>query len=240
MDLFWALFSGWLPFLGKILLSALLGGMIGYEREAHGQAAGFRTNMLVAVGACLLMLLSIEMANMHRDLTDASVVRVDPGRIASYAIASMGFLGAGAILKGRGSVRGLTTAASLWLVTGVGLAIGAGFYAPAVLTALISVIILYSFRMVIRPTFKHDLHTVLTLTFSTPEDRAGEIRRILQEHPGVEIVTVNYSFEVDHEVYRYRFRILSKDDIPRGEIMERFQRDLRGIREIAWEEGRVP
>jgi putative Mg2+ transporter-C (MgtC) family protein len=240
MDVLWPLFSGWLPILGKILLSALLGGMIGYEREAHGQSAGFRTNMLVSVGACLLMLLSMEMEAIYNELTASSVVRLDPGRIASYAIASMGFLGAGAILKGRGSVRGLTTAASLWLVTGVGLSIGAGFYPPAILTTLISVIILYSFRMVLRPTFRHDLHTVLSLTFSTPEDRAGEIREILQEYPGVEIQTVNYSFDVDQHIYRYRFRIVSKDDLPRGRILERFQQRLRGITEITWEEGRVP
>jgi putative Mg2+ transporter-C (MgtC) family protein len=240
MDMFWSLLSEWLPFLGKILLSALLGGMIGYEREAHGQSAGFRTNMLVAVGACLLMLLSMQMETIYRELTDTSVVRLDPGRIASYAIASMGFLGAGAILKGRGSVRGLTTAASLWLVTGVGLSVGAGFYAPAILTSLISVIILYSFRMVLRPTFRHDLHTVLSLTFTVSGDRAGEIRDILQEHPGVQIQTVNYFFDVDQHTYNYKFRILSKDDLPRGRILERIQERLEGLREITWEEGRVP
>jgi putative Mg2+ transporter-C (MgtC) family protein len=240
MDVLWPLLSEWAPILGKILLSALLGGMIGYEREAHGQSAGFRTNMLVAVGACLLMLLSMHMERIYQGLTDSSVVRLDPGRIASYAIASMGFLGAGAILKGRGSVRGLTTAASLWLVTGVGLSAGAGFFAPAVLTTLISVIILYSFRRVLRPTFRHDLLTVLSLTFSSSEDRGGEIREILQEHPGVEIQTVNYFFEVDQSIYRYRFWILSKDDLPRGRILELFQKRLRGIREITWEEGRVP
>ena len=113
--------------LGKILIAAILGGAVGFERESHGQAAGFRTNLLVSIGACLMMMLSLEMEQLYRHLDSRAVVRLDPGRIASYAIASMGFLGGGAIIKGKGSVRGLTTAASLWLVTGLGLAVGAGF-----------------------------------------------------------------------------------------------------------------
>src|SRR5512135_2344720 len=113
--------------LGKILLAAILGGAVGFERESHGQAAGFRTNILVCVGACLMMMLSLELEHLFRNLTSETAVRLDPGRIASYAIASMGFLGGGAIIKGKGSVRGLTTAASLWLDTGLGLAVGAGY-----------------------------------------------------------------------------------------------------------------
>jgi putative Mg2+ transporter-C (MgtC) family protein len=240
METIWSDVSSWLPSLGKILLSAVLGAMIGYEREAHGQAAGFRTNMLVAVGACLLMLLSMEMEQIYREFGASSVVRVDPGRIASYAIASMGFLGAGAILKGRGSVRGLTTAASLWLVTGVGLAVGAGFYPPAILTALVSVVILYSFRMVITPSFRHDLNTVLRLSFSTPEDRMGTIDEILKSYKGVRILSVNYYVDIGMRTYGYKLRIVSKDDLPRGMILERIQQSLAGIKEISWEEGRVP
>jgi hypothetical protein len=94
---------------GKLIIAALLGGAIGFERETHGQAAGIRTNILVGVGACLMMMLSLHIEEIFRHLNIDSVVRLDPGRIASYAIASMGFLGAGAIIKGKGSVRGLTT-----------------------------------------------------------------------------------------------------------------------------------
>ena len=94
--------------IGKLLLAAAVGGAIGFEREAHGQAAGFRTYLIVGVASCLMMLLSLHIEELYRALSvDKSVVRLDPGRIASYAIASMGFLGAGAIIKGKGSVRGL-------------------------------------------------------------------------------------------------------------------------------------
>src|SRR5512135_2189749 len=151
--------------LTKLLIAAVIGGAIGFEREAHGQAAGLRTNILVCVGACLMMMLSLEIEHLHRHLSvDQSVVRLDPARIASYAIASMGFLGAGAIIIGKGSVRGLTTAAGLWLVTGIGLAIGAGFLIPALFATLVSLIILYVFRR-LKPVFCHDEHTILTLKY---------------------------------------------------------------------------
>src|SRR5512142_2402682 len=140
----------------KLILAACVGGAIGFERETHGQAAGLRTNILVCVGACLMMMLSLEMEHIHRHLSvEQSVVRLDPGRIASYAIASMGFLGAGAIITGKGSVRGLTTAAGLWLVTGVGLAVGAGYFVPAGVSTLLSLVILYSLRR-LKPLFPRD------------------------------------------------------------------------------------
>src|SRR5512142_2674133 len=152
----------------KLILAACVGGAIGFERETHGQAAGLRTNILVCVGACLMMMLSLEMEHIHRHLSvEQSVVRLDPGRIASYAIASMGFLGAGAIITGKGTVKGLTTAASMWLVTGIGLAIGASFFVPALVSVFLSLITLYGFRQIKRHLPK-DEHTVLTLVFDHP------------------------------------------------------------------------
>ena len=148
--------------LGKLILAAVLGGAIGFERESHGQAAGIRTHLLVCVGACLMMLLSLHMEEIFRHLTADSSVRLDPGRIASYAIASMGFLGAGAILKGKGTVRGLTTAAGLWLMTGIGLAVGAGYFFPAVASTLISLVILYGMRQ-LKSFFPREVYTILTL-----------------------------------------------------------------------------
>src|SRR4030066_1904225 len=145
---------------GKLLLAAFIGGAIGFERESHGQAAGFRTYLIVGVGACLMMLLSLHMEGIFRRLNVDSVVRLDPGRIASYAIASMGFLGAGAIIKGKGSVRGLTTAAGLWLGTGIGLSVGAGYILPALSSTLLSLFIIYGVRRV-KKFFPHDVYTIL-------------------------------------------------------------------------------
>lgn len=109
---------------GRLALAALLGGLIGLERELHHQPAGLRTHMILSVGSCLVMLVSIHMATLTPD-------RADPGRIAAQVVAGVGFLGAGAIMRSGLSVRGLTTAACLWTVAGIGLAVGSGYWKAA-------------------------------------------------------------------------------------------------------------
>jgi len=231
--------SQYLVVTGKILLAGLLGGLIGFERETHGQAAGFRTNILVALGACLMMLLSLHMEQMYREFSDKSVIRLDPARIASYAIASMGFLGAGAIIKGKGSIRGLTTAACLWLVTGVGLAVGAGYVFPAALTTLVSLAALYKMRKLLHGHLAHDLHTVLTITCSCQPTRMKDIRQILSEFPQVQIMAVNYYQDLEQDILTYKMRLLSPNNIPRSQIMGALLQ-LPNLKRIAWEGGEVP
>jgi putative Mg2+ transporter-C (MgtC) family protein len=224
--------------LNRLLLAGVVGAAIGFEREAHGQAAGLRTFILVSVGACLMMMLSLEMEEIHRHLSvDQSVVRLDPARIASYAIASMGFLGAGAIITGRGSVRGLTTAAGLWLATGLGLAIGAGYLIPALFAAGISLIILYALRL-IKKVFAHDLFTILTLKYHGVEDPLDQIRQILKSH-NISIQFINYTLEPPSNLLTYRFRLQSKDTI----IFKQVIRSLaatEGLQEVNLQEGEVP
>ena len=116
----------------KLVLSTFFGGIIGYEREAHGRAAGLRTHILVSLGSCLIMLTSIYLFHAYK-----GIAQVDPGRIAAGVVTGIGFLGAGTILRYRGSVIGLTTAASIWAVAAIGLASGSGFYYGAFLTTLL-------------------------------------------------------------------------------------------------------
>ncbi len=224
--------------LAKLLLSALIGTLVGYEREAHGQAAGLRTNILVCMASCLLMLLSIHMAEIYINLTDESIVRADPGRIASYAVAGMGFLGAGAIIKGKGSVRGLTTAASLWLVTAIGLAIGAGLFVPAVITTVVSVIILYNLRL-LKPDIKHDRHTLLSVKCCCEKRPLKEIKAILAEVNSLKIEFLNYYEDRLEQITTYKFRILSKDDINWSNIVGKIL-EIDSVLEISWEEAGVP
>lgn len=167
--------------LGKLLLAALLGGLIGFERESAGQAAGFRTNLTVAIGSCLIMLPSLHMEELFRQLNANSVVRLDPGRIASYAIAGMGFLGAGAIIKGKGSVRGLTTAAGLWVVTGIGLSIGAGYIIPTLFTAVIILVALYWVNPVKKLTSRR-MFSILRIKFTGIEDPLDQIKTIFSNY----------------------------------------------------------
>jgi putative Mg2+ transporter-C (MgtC) family protein len=115
--------------LFRLGVAAALGGVIGLEREASGKPAGFRTNLLICLGAALVTHLSIEVA---RDVTLPGGFRSDPGRLAAQIVSGIGFLGAGTIIQARGSVVGLTTAATLWVVATIGMAVGAGAYVEAV------------------------------------------------------------------------------------------------------------
>jgi putative Mg2+ transporter-C (MgtC) family protein len=223
--------------LGRLTLAAVVGGAIGFEREAHGQAAGLRTNILICVGACLMMLLSLNMEVLFRHLPgDTSVVRLDPGRIASYAIASMGFLGAGAIITGKGTVKGLTTAAGLWLVTGIGLAIGAGFLAPSLFAALISLVSLYGMRQA-KAWFHRDTYTILSVKYQGLKDHMQLIQQILGDH-GFTINFTAFKREMPTNVSSYRMHLASKDNIPWAHLVEEIEK-TPDLLELEWQEGQV-
>ena len=223
--------------LGKLALAAVVGGAIGFERETHGQAAGLRTDILICVGACLMMELSLNMEVLFHDLPGAtSVVRLDPGRIASYAIASMGFLGAGAIITGKGTVRGLTTAAGLWLVTGIGLAIGAGFLGPSLFAALLSLICLYGMRQA-KGWFHRDTYTILSLKYKGIKDHLAPVRNILHEH-GLTIGLTTFGCEMATDTSAFRMHLTSKDNIPWAQVVEMIIKTPDLI-ELEWREGKV-
>ena len=116
----------------RLVLAALLGGIVGIEREIHAKAAGFRTHILVCIGSCLIMLTSMHMFDIYKGLGNA-----DPGRIAAQVVSGIGFLGAGTIIRSRASVLGLTTAASLWAVAGIGLAVGSGLFTVSIFTTVL-------------------------------------------------------------------------------------------------------
>ncbi|NQU75426.1 MAG: MgtC/SapB family protein [Planctomycetes bacterium] len=116
----------------RLLVASLLGGIIGFEREIHGRPAGLRTHILVCMGAAVFMMLSPFVASFDKANLG------DPGRIAAGIVSGIGFLGAGAILKEGLTVRGLTTAACLWIVAAIGMATGAGCYIAAILTTFIA------------------------------------------------------------------------------------------------------
>ena len=115
-------------YLPKALLAIACGGLIGVEREIKQKPAGFRTNILICVGSALFMWLSIHL------VADLTGLRGDPGRIAAQVVAGVGFLGAGTILHSRGHITGLTSAAMIWVVSAIGMAIGAGQTAVAIFT----------------------------------------------------------------------------------------------------------
>lgn len=131
----------------RLGLAAVAGAAIGVERELRDQAAGLRTHILVAVGACLFALVSaFGFDDLVAGTADASTVRHDPSRVASNIVTGVGFLGAGAILRSGLSVRGLTTAASLWVVAAIGTAVALGMYFATAITAGITLLSLVALR----------------------------------------------------------------------------------------------
>lgn len=124
----------------KLLLSMFLGAVVGWERKQKGQVAGVRTFALISMGACLAMLLSIYVPQVFFHLKNG-----DPGRIAAQVVTGVGFLGGGAMIQQRGSVRGLTTAAGIWVVANIGLAVGFGMYAVSIFSTFLIIVILRFF-----------------------------------------------------------------------------------------------
>jgi putative Mg2+ transporter-C (MgtC) family protein len=136
----------WKEALLRLALAAALGGLVGVERELREREAGLRTHMLVALGSALFTIVSAY--GFHDFLASGqSVVRADPTRIAAQIVTGIGFLGAGAIIRQGLSVRGLTTAATLWVVAAIGLATGAGYYSGAVITTALVLISLGPLRI---------------------------------------------------------------------------------------------
>jgi len=130
----------------RLVIAAALGGLVGLEREYRDQPAGFRTHILVATGACLFTLVSAYGFKEFETRSADDAMRADVTRIASQVVVGIGFLGGGTILRYGGSVRGLTTAASLWVTAAVGLAIGAGFYVGAGVSVAIAIVSLAVFK----------------------------------------------------------------------------------------------
>jgi putative Mg2+ transporter-C (MgtC) family protein len=122
----------------RLTLSVVLSGLIGIERQVHRRSAGLRTHILVCLGSCLIMLTSLHIFDIYKN-----IVPLDPARIAAGVITGVGFLGAGAIMVQGQGVRGLTTAASLWTVAGIGLAVGCGFFSAAIVTTILTVVVLF-------------------------------------------------------------------------------------------------
>jgi putative Mg2+ transporter-C (MgtC) family protein len=201
----------WHAVLLRLAVAAALGGAIGIEREIREREAGLRTHMLVSVGSALFTLVSAY--GFHDFLVSgAGLVRTDPTRIAAQIVSGIGFLGAGAIIRQGLSVRGLTTAATLWLVAAIGMASGAGYY-PAALIATAGAIIslgplrVVAYRLISR--FRPDTERLLVQlpTGASPAQLVAEI-----ESTGARIETMEIGQEGD------RRRVELEVQLPRPEL----------------------
>jgi putative Mg2+ transporter-C (MgtC) family protein len=187
------------------------GGLIGIERSYHGRPAGFRTHALVCVASSLLMLLTVYQAEWFPGGAAADDVRIDPTRMAQGIMTGIGFLGAGVIFKEGISVRGLTTAASIWITAAIGVLMGSGLYQAAAVGTLVALGVLAGFRWIEArlPSHRYAHHR---LRFDRgavlPEP---EVRRLLVEH-GFEVAGVSYQVNDEGRSFEYRMTIRTGDD----------------------------
>jgi len=159
---------------GRLMLASLLGALIGLEREVHGRTAGFRTHLLVSLGSALFMAVSIHLYREFGDFSGRLPVGVDPGRVAAQVVTGIGFLGAGAIIRDKASVRGLTTAACLWIAAAIGLACGAGLYMLPLLVAVIALVSLVALKK-IEGVLARDRYAMLKVESDDVEGQLGHI-----------------------------------------------------------------
>lgn len=160
----------------KMILTVVLSGTIGFEREHSHRPAGFRTHILVAVGSALVMLTSNYVFETYEGLTS-----FDPTRLGAQVISGIGFLGAGTILREGFSVKGLTTAASLWAVSCIGIAVGAGYYTGAIVTTLVIYITLNSLK---RVTAKSNPAKNIYIEADNLTKQAADIGAIVKRYGG--------------------------------------------------------
>jgi len=168
-----------LDLLLQLALASLLGGAIGMERELSGKPAGLRTNILICVGATLFTVLSLKL----------SAGQGDPGRIAAQILTGVGFIGAGTILHARGAVTGLTSAATIWVVSAIGMAVGAGAYIEATGTTLLVMIVLAGLGYVEQLIARRSTHSRLQI-HASPLAGALEDLETLVRRTGIDLTRV--------------------------------------------------
>ncbi|MBU3933439.1 MAG: MgtC/SapB family protein [Candidatus Omnitrophica bacterium] len=213
----------------RLISAFILGGLIGLEREIHGRAAGLRTHILVCLGSALLMLTSMHIFYLYRDVTT-----IDPGRIAAGVITGIGFLGAGTILRFKASVRGLTTAASLWAVAGIGLAVGSGFYLGAYATSALVLFVLFFLTKLERVLVRKDWYRVLAVETKGGAQQLQDIRSALSDYKAeIRDFEIKKKPDSDNVIMELNLKLITarQDDQILTDIMR-----IRGVEKAGWQE----
>ena len=178
----------------RILVAAILGGVLGIERDIHGRQAGLRTHILVSVGSALFFILSTHIATFNVIVPDGFMKVTDPGRIAAQIVTGIGFLGAGVILKEGFTVVGLTTAACLWISAAIGMTAGAGLYSIAISTTILSLFSLVLLRLLER-CYRKDIYRHLEIKFQNEVD----MLRVLDVVKGNDVTIVSLDLDRNYD-----------------------------------------
>ncbi|WP_341534001.1 MgtC/SapB family protein [Sporosalibacterium faouarense] len=213
----------------RLGLSIALSSLIGLERESVKRPAGFRTHVLVCVGSTLVMLVSIFIFHEYKDLTT-----LQPDRLGAQVISGIGFLGAGTIIREGSSVKGLTTAAGLWAVACIGLAVGSGFYLGAILTTILVLITLALFSKVEKHIkTKGNYHNIKVTSANRP-GQLGRIGASLGEM-AVSITNINLEEEDDGELIIVYIVVRAPNNVTKFDILNNL-RNVEGILEVSHKE----
>jgi putative Mg2+ transporter-C (MgtC) family protein len=210
----------------RIAVALVVGGVIGFERSFHGRPAGFRTHSLVCVASALLMLVTVYQSEWMTGVP-LDAIRTDPTRMSQGIMTGIGFLGAGVIFKEGLTVRGLTTAASIWITAAIGILVGIGFYLPAIAGTLATILVLSAFRAIEHrlPTEFYAHHTLKFVRASViPED---DLRKLIGDH-GFTIANLSHRLADDGAIFEYRMVIRSRS----RRSAETLARQLRTMPEV--------
>jgi putative Mg2+ transporter-C (MgtC) family protein len=209
------------------LLGALAaGGLIGLERSFRGRPAGFRTHALVCLASALLMLVTVYQGEWMVT-TPIEAIRVDPTRMAQGIMTGIGFLGAGVIFKEGATVRGLTTAASIWVTSAIGILVGIGMYYPAVLGTVMVLAVLAVFRM-IETRLPNEIYAHHHLKFERAAAMAEDAVRDMIRNHGFSIAELSYRLTDGGRRFEYRMVISTRDRTN----SDKLARHLRGLPEV--------
>lgn len=215
----------------RLFMAALLGGLIGWERERNNHPAGFRTHILVSLGSALIMLISIY---GFAEYMDEKNVRFDPSRLSAQVVSGIGFLGAGTIMRHRASVTGLTTAASLWVVSGIGLAVGSGFMFGALLATILVLVSLELLNRLESVWIKKKHLYILHIIVSDEPGKLGELASLIAKFEG-KIRKVNIEEQEEEEgdnTLEITFMVRLPNQISLPHLIEEM-RMLEGIRAVS-------
>lgn len=217
--------------LFRLILATLAGALIGVEREKHGRPAGLRTHLLVCIGSALIMLVSEGFTVKYGALDASSPLRLDPSRTAAQIVTGIGFLGAGVIIKEGLSVRGLTTAACLWLVAGIGMAFGMGLFWPAVMATLLALCCLV-FLKKLEPVINKDRYLHLTVLASARNNLLAELHQLFVEH-NLNITDIESELDLEQNLQRYNL-VLTRQKKRIGQELTLAISSLEGVKKIRY------
>lgn len=191
----------------KLVLSMILGCVVGYERKRKGQIAGVRTFSLICMGATLAMMLSVYVPQVYLGLKNG-----DPSRIAAQVVSGIGFLGAGAIIQMKGSVRGLTTAAGIWMVAAIGMAVGVGMYMISIVaTALILFILMQLERIEHRISLGSESR-IISITTSVIVDDIAPYKQVLNSQH-VNLTNFFIAFDYNENTTKINLVVLARESV---------------------------